>query len=403
LGLSLTPDIDMSIGSINGSALASVFSLKVRSQTNGNSTRASSSCHDCGAGGPDVSSPSQSLASPSIGSLADLNGLSTLGSHLALQIRSRSQQITASDGTVSERSSTKLRFHYDLTTADGQHIELNVKAKVQEASVQDAAGNFVSKSQVKLQFSLLQEGVSSDLSPLQSDQVPSATQSGVAGGLQDFLTSVGDAVQQFTSGDNVSADDLVTKTVDTFNTLLDALSKLLFPTSGNVDATALPPTSDAPSPPPADPVPLLSDSSPAAAAPALLIPPPPQPPVSDPTSDATSSPPAATPTDDSTSPAPSDPATEPASVEPPASEPTPAADSAPPPADSAPAPSATQLATQVLQTTRLRFTQSLTQIIQTLNSQDQSGNSSTLTTQRLSFHSSLSLQVQTASLLDASA
>jgi hypothetical protein len=316
--------------------------------------------------------------------LADFSGQTVQESHLALQIRSRTELRTRSDGTVSERTSTKLRFHYDLTTADGQHIELNVKAKVGQTSVQDGAGNSVTKTQVKLQFSLLQEGVADDLAPLQSDQVPSETQSGVADGLQAFLSAVGDAVQNFVEGDNITADDLVTKTVDTFNTLLDALTHLLFPAAGNEAPPALPADDEPPVQISAIPPPPPNDSEPGPAVPAdggVGV------------SAENSEPETPSAASDDSALA-GDSANSAASI--------PTEGSALSPAEPSAATSPDQLATQVLQTIRLRFVQSLTQIIRSLTSKEPSGDTS-ITSQRLDYHSSLSLKIQTASLMDVNA
>jgi hypothetical protein len=325
----------MSIGSIGSSALFPFHALNVRSLAKEESADA-----------PARTPVPQSLSAP-----ADFGGLTVQESHLALRIRSRSDLRTASDGSVSQRSSTKLRFHYDLTTADGQHIELNVKAKVQQASYQDAEGNSVSKTQLKLQFSLLQEGVVDGLSGLQSEQTPGETRSGVSEGLQAFLSAVGDALQQFTEGDSLSADDLVKKTVDTFNTLVDALANLLFP-AANEAPPALPVSGESPGE-----IPLL-ETPPSDSEPSLLGPP-------------TASP----------SPAPL-PVSLPAEEE-----------------VASPAPSATQM----LQDVRLRFVQSLTRIIRALTPDEQPENGSLAATQRLIYPSSLNLRIRTASLVDVNA
>jgi len=380
---------DMSIGSIGnigGWALAPIFAPRVQSFANDSSSDTAAtqpSSSDCLTGGMCVAPPSQSPAAQSPGGLTDLSGLTVQESHLALRIRSRSELRTASDGTITERTSTKLRFHYDLTTADGQHVELNVKAKVRQVSVQDAAGNSVSKTQLKLQFSLLQEGVAEDLSPLQSDQVPSDTRSEVSDGLQAFLSAVGDALQDFVEGDNVSADDLVKRTVDTFNTLVDALTQLLFPTAESDAPPALPTGDESIGQiPTIDSLP-LDDSEPS----------PPQPDVTSPPllpapEDAglTGQPP---PTD--TLPAASGDVTAPgesASSEPPV------------PADQT---TPVQSATQVLQSVRLRFVQSLTQIIRTLSPGERAGDSSSAAPQLLYYQNSLSLRIRTASLVDVDA
>ena len=370
----------MSFGSIGSSSWTPHFALRVRSFANDNASDppvAQPSATDCAAGGTCLAPGTQLRAAQSPGGLAGFRGLTGFSgqtvqeSHLALQIRSRSEVRTDRNGTVAERTSTQLKFHYDLTTADGQHIELNVKAKVQQSSVQDAAGNSISKTQVKLQFSLLQEGVAEDLSPLLSDQVPSDTRSGVSDGLQAFLNSVGDALQQFSEGDNSTADDLLTKTVDTFNTLVDALTTLLFPATGSDAPPALP----------------ASDESP------VLIPPVALPAPSD------LEPLPALPTDEEVVPV-SLTVTDP---EDPAIQPAPAEGEVVPPTEPDAAASPTQLATQVLQSVRLRFVQSLTQIIRTLTPDEQSGNGSTVTTQRLDYHSSLSLRIHSASLVDVNA
>ena len=367
----------MNIGNVGGSVLSPFFALRVRSLANDSSSdtaAAQPSSADCAAGGMCLVPP-QTPATQLPSGLADFGGLTVQESHLALRIRSRSELRTANDGTVSERTSVKLRFHYDLTTADGQHIELNVKAKVRQVSIEDAAGNSVSKTQVKLQFSLLQEGVAGDLTPLQSDQVPSDTRSGVSDGLQAFLSAVGEALQDFVEGDSVTADDLVRKTVDTFNTLVDALTQLLFPSAENAEPPALP-TSDEPlgqipaiTPPPLED----SDSSPV------------QPVVTSP---------------------PSLPVPDDAGVtnEPSQTESSPTEGGAIP-AIPAPADQTTpaQSANQVLQTVRLRFIQSLTQIIRTLTPDEQAGDNSSPASQSLYYQSSLSLRIRTASLVDVNA
>jgi hypothetical protein len=83
-------------------------------------------------------------------------------------------------------------------------------------------------------------------------------------------------------------------------------------------------------------------------------------------------------------------------------QPAPAEGSVAPPSDPKTAASTTQLASHVLQTVRVRFVQSLTQIIQTLTSEEQDGNSLSASFQRLDYQSSLSLRVHTASLIDVS-
>jgi len=412
----------MNIGSIGSSALSPAFSLRLRSFAKDHSSDTAATpptSTACAAGGI-CAAPL-----PKLSPVQAPSGLTVQESHLALQIRSRTEVLTASDGTVSELATAKLRFHYDLTTADGQHIELNVKAKVQQVSIQDAAGNSASKTQVKLQFSLLQQGVADALSSLQSDQVPSDTQSGVADRLQAFLNSVGDALQHFVEGDKVTADDLVRTTVDTFNTLVDALRNLLFQPVAEESPPALP-TSDeavgqipAIAPPPPDNSP-LSPAEPAAnSSPAAPVAPLPaeRDVINEPSESET---PTVASEDNSVAdvpvihaapipsvPSPVDPTpAEPIPVDQGASpvQAAPAAGSVAPPADPNTAASLTQLlATQVLQTVRFRFVQSLTQIIQTLTPAEQTGNSSSSSFQRLDYRSSLSLRIHTTSLVDLNA
>ena len=393
----------MSIGSIGSSSWTPHFALRVRSFANDNASDppvAQPSATACAAGGTCLAPGTQLPAAQSPGGLAGFRGLTGFSgqtvqeSHLALQIRSRSEVRTDRDGTVAERTSTQLKFHYDLTTADGQHIELNVKAKVQQSSVQDAAGNSISKTQVKLQFSLLQEGVAEDLSPLLSDQVPSDTRSGVSDGLQAFLNSIGDAIQEFTAGENATADDLLTKTVDTFNTLVDALKTLLFPAAENDAPPALPTSDEAPVLIPPVSLPPLGNSEPVPAVP-VDEPAQPETPLEtsentavarDPQNSADEVPVDSTFTDQNA------PTIQPALAE---------GDVAPP-AEPDAAASPTQLATQVLQSVRLRFVQSLTQIIRSLTPDEQSGNGSSAS-QFLYSRSALSLKIHSESLVDVNA
>ncbi len=403
----------MSIASIGSSALSPFGSLRVRpcakdSGSDAAATQPASST--CAAARTCAAPPAQSSPVQATGCVTGSSGLTVQESHLALQIRSRTELRTASNGTVSERDTAKLRFHYDLTTADGQHVELNVKAKVRQASVQDEAGNFASKTRVRLQFSLLLEGVADGLSPLQSDQVPGDTRSGVADGLQAFLNSVGDALQQFVEGDGVTADDLVTKTADTFNTLVDALTNLLFHPTGNEATPALPSGGEVTGQiPMTAPTPLgntqLIPSEPAAdiLRPAPLSPLPaeangtnelPEPET-----------PMAASADSSLVDVPAIPADSiPAGQGDPVVQPGPTEASVAQPLGPNAAASPTQLAaTHVLQTVRFRFVQSLTQIIRTLTPAEQLGDSSSSSFQLLIYQSSLSLGIRTASLVDVNA
>jgi hypothetical protein len=398
----------MIIGSIGSSALSPAFSLRARSSANDSSSDTAAtqpSSGDSAAGGIYVVPLAQSSTVLAPSDLTGSSGLNVQESHLALQISSRTEWRTASDGTVSERASAKLLFHYDLTTADGQHIELSVKARVQQVAIKDAAGNSGSKTEVKLQFSLLQEGVANGLSPLQSDQVPSDTQSGVADGLQGFLNSVGDVLQHFVEGDKVTADDLVKKTVDSFNTLVDALTNLFHP-AGSEAPPALPASGAALgqtsviAAPPLD-NPNLSPSQPAGSSPppVALSPLPAQGGLtSEPSKPET---PTVASGDNSilsvpaisADPIPSDQAAA-------TSQPATAEGSVAPPANPSAAASPAQLATQVLQTVRVGFVESLTQIIQTLTPVEQHGNNSAASYQRLDYQSSVSLRIDTASLID---
>jgi hypothetical protein len=366
----------MSIGSIGSSVLAPFFAVN--------------------SGSLAKTTPSGATATapiPSPATSAEVTGLTAQESHLVLRIRTRSSVHTSDDGTVSERISSKLQFHYDLTTADGEHIELNVKAKLQHTSIQDADGNYISKTQLKLQFSLLQEGVADGLSPLLSHQAfsPSSSDtapdvsapSGVGDGLQAFLDAVDEALQQFTEGSNNSADDLLHKTVDAFNSLLGALSHLLFPPGATPAEPTLPPSSEPPSPVEALPAPLppIDDDSPPADSPAANLAPTPAPAPIEQT--------------------PEEPiATDDVASEPPPSE---TGESETAPAESAPATAPPPTATQILRDVRIRFIQSLTQIIGTLTPPDQPGTGSLATSQYLSYQSSLSIRIHSASLVDATA
>ena len=284
------------------------------------------------------------------------------------------------NGTIQERTSAKLQFHYDLTTADGQHIELNVKAKVRQTSVQDAAGNSISKTQLKLQFSLLQEGVADGVAELPADSIATDAQGSIADELQTFLSTVQDALQQFLDGGNDSADDLIKKTVDTFNTLLGALSNLLLPGRGNGGADPLPgsgePTDQLPAidAPAADTSPIGPETPGVPALPPLAAE-------------------EAAVVEDS---AVTDPVADEVPV-PPAEGEVSAPPEADTPAPSGPLPTPAQVLTDV----RLRFTQSLTQIIRSLTPQDQTDNAPVGTLQYLHYQSALSLHLQTAGLVDA--
>jgi hypothetical protein len=436
----------MNIRGFGSSTLPPVYWLRGRSFGEDSSPDATTTqpSSNCAAGGVCAAPPSRLPTAPSPSGPVGSTGLSVQESHLALQIRSRTQLRTASDGTISERDTATLRFHYDLTTADGQHVELNVKAKVRQASIQDAAGNSASKSQVKLQFSLLEQGVADGLSPLQSDQAPSDTQSGVSNRLQAFLNSVGDALQHFiegdkATGDTVTADDLIKKTVDTFNTLVDAITNLFFPTAGSAAPQALPASDDAaaqipanaatvPDNSPVSPAEPAANNSPAAA----VSPVPAEGGITNETANA--EPATVASGDNSVANVPAIPAAEiPAAVipaEPNAADPIPAeliasdpspTDASPvddvaplvrsapaegsvaPPADSSAAASHAQLVTQVLQTVRFRFVQSLTQIIHTLTPAERSGDSSSASSQLLVYQNSLSLRIHTASVVDLNA
>lgn len=393
----------MNIGNLNGSAFSPVYAPRGRSGTGNCSSDGAESAptSNDSTGGGICTTPLPPTTPEAPG------GLTVQESHLALQIRSRTQVRTSSDGTTRERESTKLRFHYDVTTADGQHIELNVKAKVQQVSIEDAAGNSVSKTQVKLQFSLLQQGVAEGLSPLQSDEVPSDTQSGIADRLQAFLTSVGDALQQFIEGDKLTADDLVKTTVDTFNTLVDALADLLFapaaPTAptGSEAPPALPPGGGPDQVPAPTPVPLENTATIPAAPTSDSSPPPQVSPL--PEEGNVASEPLQAETPQPETPAVADAPAIPADTTSLVASPEPTEVSVAPAVDPDAAVTPSPSATHVLQSVRLRFMQSLTQIIRTLTPAEQPGDRPLATFQRLDYRSSLSLKVRSTSLVDLNA
>ncbi len=285
----------------------------------------------------------------------------------------------------------------------GQHIELNVKAKLRQSSNTDEAGNLVSKTQLKLQFSLLLEGVADGLSPLQSDPVPGDKQDSVGGALQSFLTSVEDALQNVVGGDNVAADDLTKKTVDSFNNLLDSIAKLFFAPAGSNTHLAPPPSNESTGPVPALPPGGLGSVAASSAS------------TTTPTNEGVTNGPVqsgALPVVSANNTVVNDPAR---SAEPiPADQaalvpqPTSAEAGVVPSADpNAPAPSAAvptaQLATRVLLDVRVRFVQSLTQIIRTLSPEQQSAGGSFALSERLTYQSSLSLHLRSTSLLDLKA
>src|SRR5687767_5982252 len=106
----------MSIGRIGSSALSLDFSLRVRSfvqDSSSDTTATQPSPTDC-AGGGMCAAP---LAPSTVQAPCDLTGSSGLTVQEALRNRSRTALRTASDGTVSERASAKLRVDYDLTMA----------------------------------------------------------------------------------------------------------------------------------------------------------------------------------------------------------------------------------------------------------------------------------------------
>ncbi len=159
----------------------------------------------------------------------------------ALAVRARWQVKETDDGQLRIRANTKLRFAYDFQAADGTQIRIRAKANLQYSQTSDGDTQSQSlKIRVKARVSILQQDVSSGVSPLAEDpEIPSEAQSAIAQALELFQKVTDKATSLFLENNPLDGDQLIAGIVEAFNEL-----------AGSISGTPLPITAD-PQPAPA--------------------------------------------------------------------------------------------------------------------------------------------------------
>ncbi len=137
--------------------------------------------------------------------------------NLSLKVRNKTRVRVNEDGSTRAVSKTRLNFKYELETADGQRLQLKARARIKQSIVQDENGDIAVKTKVKLQFKLLQEDVAGGLSSLTENLGDDQ-----ANPLDAFLNVVEGVVADFTDDGTVDADTLINTVLEGFNSLLDA-------------------------------------------------------------------------------------------------------------------------------------------------------------------------------------
>lgn len=173
----------------------------------------------------------------------------------SLKIRSHSQVRTTDDGQLLATSKTKLRFRYDFEAADGTKIRIRAEANLNYAQLTDSDEQSQSlKLRATARISILQEGVSSDLSPLLNNPENSTDAKSVISTALDLFHQVTDtATSLFLNSDPLDGDSLITGVAEAFNGLSESLTALFQPSSETPTAV---PSTEAPEllePPVADP------------------------------------------------------------------------------------------------------------------------------------------------------
>ncbi len=173
-------------------------------------------------------------------------------SELRLRVRSKSKLRVGQDDSLRAVNKTKLRFRYDLELAGGQKIQLRARASLKQTAWRSENGDTETKTRVKFQFSLIQQEVSEGLSPLQIGD-------GESSPLSAFLNIVDEAVSDFSDDGTIDADTLIGTVLDEFNTLLASLAGEAPTASDVIDAPAV--RDPAPESPPIDNLPLSIPSA----------------------------------------------------------------------------------------------------------------------------------------------
>lgn len=182
-------------------------------------------------GGEDVLSIAQP-ESPAIGS--------GFYERLSLRSRTHAQVRSTEEGQVLAKVKTHLRFQYDFLSTDGTRIR--IRAKVNLHYSQTADGDEVSlsiKLKAKIQVSIFQQDVASDVAPLlEAPEVSEEARTAIARSLELFRQVTDAATSLFSDSDVLDGDPLITRLVETSNDLLEAIASTFFPPPG--DAGAIP-------------------------------------------------------------------------------------------------------------------------------------------------------------------
>lgn len=173
----------------------------------------------------------------------------------SLQLRQRSHVRLTDDGQSHAISHTKLRFRYDFEAADGTQIRIRAQTNLRYSQL--TGGDQESQS-LKLRatasVSVLQETVSSGVSPLLETPDNSANLKNLISGALDLFRQVTDAATSaFLDSEALDGDRLITGMVEAFNGLSEAISSIFVPPASTPETLPSADTGGALEPPPVTP------------------------------------------------------------------------------------------------------------------------------------------------------
>jgi len=161
---------------------------------------------------------------PEPGELAE--GLSSR-SELAVRAASRTWLRQTDGGQIDLKSKSWLEFNYEFESEDGTRVTLRARAKTEISYHREADGSYALKARVKLQIAAVRESVESGLEPLFGSDGTTELGTAVSSALDGFREAIDGLTRRFID-DAISGDDLIPGMVDAFNALAELVQTLAF-------------------------------------------------------------------------------------------------------------------------------------------------------------------------------
>lgn len=147
-----------------------------------------------------------------------------------LSVRAKTHLRSSDDGS-SLSVKAKLQFQYEFESADGLQVQIKAKARIQVSSNNDGESLHV-KQRIQFQATLIQQSVTEGTAPLAgSESLSDGQSSAVLGGLEGFLGLVNELTDQFLNLGETSGDELIAGIVEGFNSLIEAFASLFNPSA----------------------------------------------------------------------------------------------------------------------------------------------------------------------------